>query len=67
MVSPLCSPPHENTPNGAGLTLVRMRALISDAVASLQRHGHKHLMYQDGTDIFGPEHLGSVLIRRLVR
>lgn len=60
VMSPIWSPPREETKNTAGLTLVEMRADIEEAVRNMASLGDKHLHYVDGLTIFdeqSAEHL----------
>ncbi|MFA9478306.1 GDSL-type esterase/lipase family protein [Phycisphaerales bacterium AB-hyl4] len=54
-VSPICSPPREDSPGGTGMTLQLMRTWIADAVDALRAHGDDRLAYADGLSLFGPE------------
>lgn len=56
VVSPICNPPRETTPNAVGLTLADMRELIAEAVAVLRQRGDANVHYVDGLSVFGPEH-----------
>lgn len=56
VLSPICSPPREATPNAVGFDLRTMREEVAAAVDALRAHGDRHLHYIDGLDIFGPEH-----------
>lgn len=53
VMSPIFSPPREETPNAVGFTLKAMRIEVEAAVAALQAQGDHHLHYVDGTTIFG--------------
>jgi hypothetical protein len=53
VISPIISPPREDTPNAVGLTLPRMREELADAVARLEEHGDNHLVYCDGLRVSG--------------
>ena len=55
VVSPICSPPREDTPNTVGFTLPAMRQEVAAAVSALQAQGDRHLRYIDGLAMFGPE------------
>jgi len=51
--SPIISPPRETAPNAVGMTLVRMREQVAEAVSLLRQAGDENLHYFDGLDIFG--------------
>jgi hypothetical protein len=53
-VSPVCSPPRENT-GQPGLALVDMRQIIRDVVDLLRGRGDAKLHYIDGQELFGPD------------
>jgi len=55
--SPIISPPRENTPNGVGMTLEKMRRQIKEAVEILRGYGDKRFWYINGLDIFGEDEL----------
>ncbi len=56
VISPICSPPRESTPNVLGLSLQDMRDEVADAVEALKAHGDGNIYYVDGLSLFGPEH-----------
>lgn len=55
IMSPICSPPRETTPNGVGFTLSAMREEVAEAVSALQACGDRNVYYINGLDVFGPE------------
>ena len=55
VVSPLCHPPNEETPNVVGMTLQIMRQRLAEAVDVLQGSGDKNIHYIDGLDLMGPD------------
>ena len=55
VVSPIVSPPREDTPNEVGLTLVAMRDEVEEAVGALRARGDRNLHYVDGLRILGPD------------
>lgn len=57
VLSPICHPPGEKTPNAVGLTLEGMRERIFAAVDVLQRLGDRQLYYVNGYEMYGPEYL----------
>ncbi|MCH7746118.1 MAG: GDSL family lipase [Chloroflexi bacterium] len=56
VISSICSPPRENTPNVLGLSLRDMRDEVADAVETLKAHGDGNIYYVDGLNLLGPEH-----------
>jgi len=56
VISPICSPPRETTPNVVGFTLPKMRVEVTAAVRTLEAHGDRHIFYVDGLEVFGHEH-----------
>lgn len=52
VVSPIASPDRESTPNEVGLTLVRMRTMLTDVVSVLSRTDDR-LFLVDGLDVLG--------------
>jgi hypothetical protein len=56
VMSPIYSPPREETPNVVGMTLRIMREEVEAAVETLRAHGDRHLYYVNGLEILGPEH-----------
>jgi len=59
VMSPIYSPPREDTPNAVDMTLRIMREEVEAAVETLRAHGDRHLHYVNGLEILGPgyEHL----------
>ncbi len=55
VVSPIISPPREETPGATGMTLQRMRAELEDAVDALRACGDRHVHYVNGLDLFGAD------------
>ena len=55
VVSPICHPPNEETPNVVGMTLQIMRQRLAEAVDVLQAYGDKNIHYIDGLDLMGPD------------
>ncbi len=53
VVSPICHPPRESTPNEVGMTLQIMRQRLAEAVDVLQGHGDQNLHYVDGLSLMG--------------
>jgi hypothetical protein len=53
ILSPIYCPHRETEANGVGLTLVKMREEILEAVQALTACGDTNLTYIDGLDIFG--------------
>ncbi len=51
--SPILSPPRETVPNAVGMTLVKMRSQVEQAVALLREAGDENLYYVNGLEIFG--------------
>jgi hypothetical protein len=60
VMSPICSPPRERTPNAVGFTLEAMRQEVALAVESLRAHGDANLHYVDGLSVFGPDLAGRL-------
>lgn len=56
VMSPIYSPPREETANAVGFNLPWMRQEIAAAVHILQEHGDGNLHYVDGLQILGPDH-----------
>ena len=56
-ISPIYSPPREETESIVGNTLVAMREQVRDAVEKLRGHGDANLHYVSGLDVYGPQHL----------
>lgn len=55
VMSPICSPPREATPNAVGFTLSAMREEVAAAVEALRASGDHNITYVNGLDIFGPD------------
>ncbi len=55
IMSPIFSPPREETLNAVGFTLQVMRNEVAAAVATLQAQGDRNLHYVDGLTVFGPD------------
>ncbi|HVG98146.1 MAG TPA: GDSL-type esterase/lipase family protein [Chloroflexota bacterium] len=55
VMSPICSPPRERTPNAVGFTLEAMRQEVALAVESLRAHGDANVHYVDGMSVFGAD------------
>ena len=55
LMSPICSPPREETPNAVGFHLKRMREEVQAAAEALQAHGDKQVHYVDGLTVFGED------------
>ena len=55
VVSPICHPPNEETPNVVGMTLQIMRQRLAEAVDVLQGSGDKNIHYINGLDLMGPD------------
>jgi hypothetical protein len=55
IMSPIYSPPREDTPNAVGFTLKAMRQEVAQAVADLRAFGDQHVYYVDGLDVFGAD------------
>jgi hypothetical protein len=53
LMSPICSPPREETANAVGFHLKGMREEVQAAAEALQAHGDKHVHYVDGLSVFG--------------
>lgn len=53
VISPICSPGREDTPNVVDLTLADVRGLVHDTVAELRAEGDEHLAVIDGLSILG--------------
>lgn len=56
VISPIFSPPREETPNAAGFNLQGMREEVPAAVNAIQAHGDTNIHYVDGLKLFGPEY-----------
>lgn len=55
VISPIISPPREEAPNVAGMSLRTVRTHIQDAVRRLVDCGDPNLHYYDGSELFGDE------------
>ena len=55
VVSPICHPPRETTPNVVGMTIELMRQRLSEACRVLRDRGDTNLHYVDGLDLMGPD------------
>ena len=55
VVSPICHPPREETPNVVDMTLQIMRQRLAEAVDVLQGYGDQNIHYIDGLDLMGPD------------
>jgi lysophospholipase L1-like esterase len=55
-MSPIVSPPREETTNVVGFDLPWMRQELATAVRTLQDQGDTHIHYVSGLDILGPDH-----------
>ena len=56
VVSPIFSPPREDTPNAVEFTLRAMREEVAEAVSAIRERGGSNVHYVDGLSLFGPEH-----------
>ena len=57
LMSPICSPPREETPNAVGFHLKGMREEVRTAAEALQAHGDKHVYYVNGLSVFGTDYV----------
>ena len=57
LMSPICSPPREETPNAVGFHLKGMREEVKSAAEALQSHGDRHIHYVDGLSVFGADYV----------
>jgi len=55
VISPIYSGFQETNENAIGVSLVKLRKQMKEAVSTLQAYGDKHLQYVDGLSLFGPE------------
>ena len=55
IISPIFSPPRENTRNAVGFTLDEMRQEVADAVQAMKDQGDYNLHYVNGLELFGPD------------
>ncbi len=58
--SPIFSPARETQENQVGMTLVKMREFVAEAVDIFRRRGDQNIFYIDGLKLFGPD-LGHLL------
>lgn len=56
LMSPICSPHREETPNTVGFHLKGMREEVKAAAEALQAHGDRHVHYVDGLRVFGADY-----------
>ena len=56
VVSPIYSPPREETPNAVGFSLQAIREEVAAAVSAVQAHGDTNIHYVDGLKLFGPDY-----------
>ena len=56
VISPIFSPPREDTPNAVEFTLRAMREEVAEAVSAIRDRGGSKVHYVDGLRLFGPEH-----------
>ena len=57
VISPIFSPPREDTPNAVEFTLRAMREEVVEAVSAIRARGGSNVHYVDGLRLFGPEHV----------
>ena len=57
LMSPICSPPREETPNTVGFHLKGMREEVQAAAEALQAHGDQQVHYVDGLSVFGADYV----------
>ncbi len=55
VLSPIYSPPREETVNAAGWSLQIMREHVQEAVSRMQQCGDRNLHYVNGLEVFGPD------------
>ena len=55
IISPIFSPPRENTRNAVGFTLDEMRQEVAEAVQAMRDQGDSNLYYVNGLELFGPD------------
>ena len=55
VISPIFSPPRENTRNAVGFTLDEMRQEVAEAVQAMKDQGDSNLHYVNGLELFGPD------------
>lgn len=58
LISPIVSPPRENTPNAVGMSLRDVRAQLREAFQRLVDAGDSELYYFDGKTLFGEDLVG---------
>ena len=56
LMSPIYSPPREETPNAVGFHLKGMREEVQTAAEALQSHGDRNIHYIDGLRVFGADY-----------
>ena len=56
VISPIYSPPREDTPNAVGFSLRGIREEVAAAVDAVRASGDTNIHYVDGLKLFGPEH-----------
>ena len=56
VISPIFSPPREDTPNPVEFTLQAMREEVAEAVSAIRGRGGSNVHYVDGLSLFGAEH-----------
>ena len=56
LMSPIYSPPREETPNAVGFHLKGMREEVQAAAEALQSHGDRNVHYVDGLSVFGTDY-----------
>ena len=57
LMSPICSPPREETPNAVGFHLKGMREEVQAAAEALRTYGDKQIHYVDGSSVFGTDYV----------
>ncbi|MBN1807476.1 MAG: GDSL family lipase [Planctomycetes bacterium] len=57
VVSPIISPPREDTKGGSGLTLNEMRGILAGVVDACRSYGDSNVHYVDGRKVFGEPEL----------
>ena len=55
LMSPICSPPREETPNAVGFHLKKMREEVYAAAEALRAYGDRNVHYVDGLRVFGED------------
>ena len=61
VISPIVSPPREQTPNAVGLSLSEIRCHVREAYDRLVACGDPNLHYFDGTELFGEDLVADYL------